>query len=200
MRKILSKIKRLLLPPPPDPIEALITAGIVKVGEGTRLEGIQIFIPNKTQGVTNIEIGKNCSIRGDIAIYSSSARITIGDNVYIGPGTVLECAQEIVIGDHVLISSHCNVIDTNSHSIHSEERKQDTLNLHKGLAHKNWDDVVSKKIEIGDSCWLGLRSIIIKGVVLAKGTIVAAGSVVTHNTQPFSVMAGNPARQVKTTD
>ena len=46
--------------------------------------------------------------------------------------------------------------------------------------------------------WIGLNSIILKGVNIGKCSIVAAGSVVTKNVPPYTVVAGNPARVVKT--
>lgn len=54
-------------------------------------------------------------------------------------------------------------------------------------------------IEIGDGCWVGARSTIMKGVRLPHDTIVAAGSVVTRSVEePNTVIGGNPAKTVRT--
>lgn len=172
----------------------------MEVGQSCDLSGMNVFIADKRPGSGNIRIGNTCCIRGTLVVYRHAAKIEIGNNVYIGPGTILECAEEIRIGDNVLISSNCNLIDTNSHSLHSYERVDDTADWKKGLAHKNWDIVVSKKLTIGNNSWLGLRTIIMKGVTLGEGTIVAAGSVVTKSSEPFSLVAGNPARFIRNVD
>ena len=53
-------------------------------------------------------------------------------------------------------------------------------------------------IIIGDNVWLGINSIILKGVTRGDNAIVAAGSVVTKNVPPNSIVAGNPAKVIKT--
>jgi acetyltransferase-like isoleucine patch superfamily enzyme len=95
---------------------------------------------------------------------------------------------------------NCNIIDTDSHSLHSGERKNDTVDWQKGLMYKDWNLVISQKVAIESKSWIGLRSIVLKGVTLSEGTIVAAGSVVTKSTEPFSLIGGNPAKFIKATD
>lgn len=50
---------------------------------------------------------------------------------------------------------------------------------------------------IENDAWIGCCSIILKGVHIGKGAIVAAGAVVTKNVKPWTVVAGNPAVEVK---
>jgi acetyltransferase-like isoleucine patch superfamily enzyme len=52
-------------------------------------------------------------------------------------------------------------------------------------------------IVLSDDVWLGHRALILSGVRIGQGAIVAAGSVVTKNVEPYSIVAGNPARHVK---
>jgi acetyltransferase-like isoleucine patch superfamily enzyme len=51
---------------------------------------------------------------------------------------------------------------------------------------------------IGARCFIGAHSILLPGVTIGNGSIVAAGSVVTHDVQPATIVAGNPARTVRT--
>ena len=51
---------------------------------------------------------------------------------------------------------------------------------------------------IGSRCFIGARSILLPGVSIGDGSIVAAGSVVTRDVAPGSIVAGNPARVVRT--
>ncbi len=58
-----------------------------------------------------------------------------------------------------------------------------------------------KDIRIGEECWIGMNVVILPGVELGKHTIVGAGSVVTHSfPEGYCVIAGNPARVLKTLD
>ncbi len=50
---------------------------------------------------------------------------------------------------------------------------------------------------IGHNCFIGARAIIMPGVTIGDGSIVAAGAVVTKNVAPGSMVAGNPARLLK---
>ena len=52
-------------------------------------------------------------------------------------------------------------------------------------------------IKICDNAWIGMNAIILKGVEIGEGAIVGAGSVVTKNVEPWTMVAGNPARVVK---
>ncbi|MDH2327389.1 CatB-related O-acetyltransferase [Cereibacter sp. SYSU M97828] len=50
---------------------------------------------------------------------------------------------------------------------------------------------------IGPDVWIGSEAWIMPGVTIGAGAIVAAKAVVTHDVPPYSVVAGNPAREVR---
>jgi len=50
---------------------------------------------------------------------------------------------------------------------------------------------------IGNDVWIGLDATIMPGVTIGDGAIIGAKSVVTHDVEPYTVVAGNPARVVK---
>ena len=53
-------------------------------------------------------------------------------------------------------------------------------------------------VRIGDKAWIGFNAIILKGVTVGEGAIVAAGAVVTKDVPPYTIVAGNPARVIRT--
>lgn len=55
-----------------------------------------------------------------------------------------------------------------------------------------------KPVRIEDDVWIGCGAIILNGITIGKCSIVGAGSVVMHDVPPYSVVAGNPARVIKT--
>ena len=52
-------------------------------------------------------------------------------------------------------------------------------------------------IVIGNDVWLGYRSVILAGVTIGDGAIVGAYSVVTKDVPPYTIVAGNPAKEIR---
>jgi acetyltransferase-like isoleucine patch superfamily enzyme len=55
-----------------------------------------------------------------------------------------------------------------------------------------------ESVIIGNNCWIGMNSIILKGVKIGDNSIIGAGSVVTTNVPDNSLAVGSPAKVVKT--
>lgn len=53
-------------------------------------------------------------------------------------------------------------------------------------------------IRIDNDVWIGAGAIIMNGVHLGEGCVIGAGSVVTKDVPPYTIVAGNPARVVRT--
>ncbi|WP_410878884.1 CatB-related O-acetyltransferase [Myroides sp. DW712] len=51
---------------------------------------------------------------------------------------------------------------------------------------------------IGDGAWIGMRAMIMPGITIGEGAIIASGAVVTKNVAPYTLVAGNPAKPIKT--
>ena len=56
------------------------------------------------------------------------------------------------------------------------------------------------KVDIKDWCYLGAHSLIMPGVTIVEESLIAAGSVVTKSVPPHTVVAGNPARIICSTE
>lgn len=50
---------------------------------------------------------------------------------------------------------------------------------------------------IGDGVWIGMRAMILPGVTIGEGAVIAVGSVVTKDVPPYTLVGGNPAREIK---
>ena len=144
-----------------------------------------------------VRVGNHSIIECNLIFDKPDSIIAIGDRTFVGASTIIS-AQEIKIGNDVLVSWGCYLIDHNSHSTDYNNRKDDVVNWAKG--QKDWTNVISKSIEIKDKAWIGFNSIILKGVTVGEGAIVGAGSVVTHDVPPYAIVAGNPARIIRMID
>jgi acetyltransferase-like isoleucine patch superfamily enzyme len=52
-------------------------------------------------------------------------------------------------------------------------------------------------VHIGNDVWIGAEAMILSGVTIGDGAIVAAGAVVSRDVEPYAVVAGNPAREIR---
>jgi galactoside O-acetyltransferase len=150
-----------------------------------------------------VKIGKNCMLDCNIYFESSDGNIEIGDNVYIGNSTLI-CRNKIVFENNVFVAWGCYFYDHDSHSTNYLERRkdlqrqiEDMKNGRNFIASKDWSVVNSKPIHVSSDAWIGMNSIILKGVRIGRGAIVAAGSVVIKDVPDWTVVAGNPAKVVK---
>jgi len=67
----------------------------------------------------------------------------------------------------------------------------------KGFDPGTWEKELRGDTVVGNDVWIGMEAVIMPGITIGDGAIVAARSVVTHDVPPYSIVAGNPARVVK---
>ena len=164
--------------------------GIFSIAPGSRIEGRKIrFKPE-----CSLTVGEGSMIDAAIVYDRSGAKITIGNRTFVGSSDLIS-AERIDIGDDVLISWGCTIVDHNSHSTNWGERSRDVGDWIQGK--KDWSSVRVKPVRICDKVWLGFNVIVLKGVTIGEGAVVAAGSVVTKDVSPHTMVAGNPARVVR---
>jgi acetyltransferase-like isoleucine patch superfamily enzyme len=182
----------------PNYADMLIKRGILQRGDNSEISKIysNVFCDNNI----NVIVGKDCQILGQIELQSKEAQVIIGDRVYIGPDTRIFCRERIEIESDVLISWGCTILDTNFHSLKSEERKDDVIDGKKGWGSLKWKGVRNSPIIIKQKSWIGFNSIITKGVTIEEGSVIGCGSVVVKSTDKYSVYAGNPASFIKNTE
>lgn len=124
------------------------------------------------------ELGKGVDIKPFVYLFYGKKTL-IGDGVFINTGVILEDAGGITIGDGTHIGCRVVVMTT-------DHEYQVSL--------KN---IVLKPVHIGKNAWIGANSTILPGVTVGDGAVVGAGAVVTHDVEPYTVVAGVPARVIK---
>jgi len=143
----------------------------------------------------SLEIGKNFTfstgsnfnqlswnIRGAIYV-ASGATMKIGDSVGVS-SSCLWCTKQITIGNHVDIGADTLILDTDAHHLNWQERR-------------NGGERSSKPVIIEDDVFIGIRSIILKGVTIGARSLIGAGSVVAKRVTPDCVAAGNPCKIIR---
>jgi maltose O-acetyltransferase len=109
------------------------------------------------------------------------------------------------IGDAVAINRGCKLYA----SAHSDSKVDIKIGNHVALGpevsifvaghdynYLNLPDTFGT-VEIGNDVWIGGRTIVLGGVKIGDGAVVAAGSIVTKDVEPYSIVAGVPAKFMK---
>lgn len=164
----------------------------IKIGSNSFFEKPKIL-----DGVKYIEIKDNSTIGhsswlGALDNYfkqSFNPKIIISNNVRIGNYACLTAIDEILIKDGCLLSEYVYISD-HYHGF------DPILNL----SPKDQPLFSKGKVEIGENSFIGYRVTILSGVKLGKNCVVGSHSVVTKSFPDYSMIAGSPARLIKTYD
>jgi acetyltransferase-like isoleucine patch superfamily enzyme len=153
--------------------------GLVKyfpppLGNALRSIALKVFGVNWTK----------CRIAEGVSI-TYPYRITMGEFVTVNEFSTISGYGGLNVGNNVLIGHQVSILSS-EHTFSSRE-----------LSIRS-QGIAPKRTVIGNDVWIGARAIILGGVVVGNGAIVAAGSVVTKDVQPFSVVAGVPAKPIRT--
>jgi maltose O-acetyltransferase len=125
------------------------------------------------------ECGRNVNIEKGATFGST---VTIGDNSGIGVNALV--SPGVHIGKNVMMGPECMMF-TQNHAF----KDLDVPMCEQGFSQR-------KPIIINDDVWIGARVTILPGVNIGKGSIIGAGSVVTQNVSEYSIVAGNPAKEI----
>lgn len=99
----------------------------------------------------------------------------------------------LILGNYVSIAPNVMFIPVSEHNY----RVLSTYPFKVKCLNKTCEALSKGSIIVEDDVWIGANSIILSGVRIGQGAVIAAGSVVTHDVEPYSIVAGNPAKFVK---
>lgn len=133
--------------------------------------------------------GADCNYKFINSQFQYSNKISLGNDVWLGPKTELDGAGEIEIGNGVIFGPEV--------CVYSRSHNFDSIDL-QALPFDNI--VLNSKVVIKDYVWIGRRAIILPGVTIGKAAIIGAGAVVAKDVPDYAVVVGNPARVVKYRD
>lgn len=154
----------------------------------------------------NVKIGDYCTIAEDVNFgnnvvvygHANLYGCSIGDNCKIG--MFVEIQSGAIIGNGVRIQSHsfiCSniIIEDDVFIGHNVNFVNDRYPTVKKAEMKSWK-CESSRVCRGAS--IGTGTTILCGVEIGENALVGAGSVVTHNVPPYTIVAGVPARVIRT--
>lgn len=174
----------------PHSIVSIDKSAKVTIKSGELTVNDSWFETRKRRYVSEFRLDKNSTFvcEGDFKLFQ-------GASIYVAPGaqlvlhggwsflntnSTLNCFHYIEIGEGCYISDNVSIADSDSHSIDGQK------------------DKVMVPIVIGDHVWIGKNVTVLKGVTIGSGAVIGAGAIVTKDVPSNTVVAGNPAKPIKT--
>lgn len=116
-------------------------------------------------------------------------KCAIGHGTSLGTNCVIRGGGKLEVGKYCAIGESVRVITSN----HDTDRLSMNYLVQDNLVGARF---MSEKIDVtvGNDVWIGDGVIILPGVVIGDGAVIGAGSVVTKPVDPYTIVAGNPAR------
>jgi acetyltransferase-like isoleucine patch superfamily enzyme len=137
----------------------------------------------KFWGLFTKRMGKNAYILDYCHIYNPKG-VEIGDYTGINHHTDIGGRGGLRIGNYVMIGPYCQILTA------EHEYRNQKLPIY-------LQPIKCNEVVIEDDVWIGTKVVVLPGVCVGKGAIVGAGSVVTKNVEPYSIVAGVPAKFLK---
>lgn len=113
---------------------------------------------------------------------AKNASLVLGDRVLINTGATVVANHSIVVGDHCLIGDLVAIFDSNHHRIEPSE------------------PIRIAPVRLGNNVWVGRAATILPGVTIGDHAVIAAGSIVTGDVPSKTLVAGAPAKPIRTLD
>lgn len=132
---------------------------------------------NKFKTGIDVSIGKNTFISDDTEI---------GNYTYIGGNSDVTRAK---IGNFVSIASNV--------SIGPGEHPVNKISTSHYFMENTYAQMVEKDCIIGNDVWIGVNSVIRRGVTIGNGAIIGANSYVNKDVPDFAIVAGSPAKLIR---
>ncbi len=159
------------------------------IGEGCKLINPRYFQVNGR----GVSIGKRLHAMAtrerpiQLTVYPNNQRpshLTLGNYCILLPGVRIAAATAITVGDNCMFATNSYLTDADWHDQYDRTSAPGKTGA----------------ITLGNNVWIGDSAIVCKGVSIGENSIVGAGAVVTHDVPANTVVAGNPAREVKQLD
>lgn len=150
-----------------------------RVGPGVRTAG-RPRVDN--QGF--MTIGANTLIRSvnvpvELAT-GRNGRLEIGDDCSLNYGVSIGALGRVTLGARCRLGPYVMIVDSEFHDVYDRALRP-----------------APRPVVIGDDVWIGAKASVMPGVTIGRGAVVGTAAVVTHDVEPFTVVAGVPAKVLR---
>lgn len=169
----------------------------VALADSAYVESTFSFYLFRSERADAARIGEGASAYlGTMFDIGANGRVSIGDYTLLN-GARIVCDAEIIIEDYVLVSWNVLLMDSYRAPVDPDARRELVKRL-PGSPLRRFDPYgPAQPIRIGRAAWLGFDCCVLPGVTVGEGAVVGARSIVSSDVEPYSIVAGNPARLVR---
>lgn len=153
-------------------------------GVATAYGAVDISFGTKVYGKKGGEvcIDKGITIAKNTVVAAVKGKILIGKNCFIGRNCSIIAHESINIGDNCMFGPGVVIYD--------HDHIFDEMGVHN-------EGYATSPIVIGDRCWLGANSVILRGSVIGDGCVIGAGTVVKGVIPPHSIVTNNTSIRIR---
>jgi acetyltransferase-like isoleucine patch superfamily enzyme len=172
----------------------------VHLDEAAYVETSHSFLRFRSEATVGARFGRGASMyKSSMLDVGPAGTLLLGDFAML-QGARIVCEREIRIGSHSMLSWQVLLMDSYRFP-DSPAARREILRRVPGAAPRIPAAVTDPSpIRIESNVWIGFGSCVLPGVTVGEGAIVGARSVVTTDVEPYTVVAGNPARFVRRID
>ncbi len=164
--------------------DELVHLGLGAVGRNVRVDRTAVLL-----NPAGIRIGDHVRIDAFCLISAFGAGVSIGCHVHIATGVYIYGSGGVAIGDFAGVSARSIIYSAND-DYSGEHLTGPTL-------PPEFTAVTTAPVHIGRHAVLGAGSVVLPGVAFGEGSVSGALSLIKQSVEPFTMVAGAPARKVK---
>ena len=164
-------------------------------------------IPNKDQKFPLPNYDRLCFLKNVV----KNPNIIVGDYTYYDDFETVENFEKNVkylfdfIGDQLIIGKFCMIASDVTFIMNGTNHLSDAISSYPfAIFGGDWSNAMDGKsyptkgnTEVGNDVWIGYGATIMPGVKIGDGAIIATKSVVTSDVEPYSIVGGNPAKEIR---
>jgi virginiamycin A acetyltransferase len=166
-----------------------------------------MIIPDKNQVFPLANYNRLCFLKNII----KNPNIIVGDYTYYDDFENVENFEKNVkyhfdfIGDKLIIGKFCMIASDVTFIMNGANHLADAISSYPfAIFGEDWAYAMDGKSYpvkgdtiIGNDIWIGYKATIMPGIKIGDGAIIATGSVVTKDVEPYSIVGGNPAKEIR---
>jgi acetyltransferase-like isoleucine patch superfamily enzyme len=161
----------------------------VLVGAGSYIYSSFGFLHCNSQMPAGVRIGRHSGVyNGTFFDIGPHAEIVIGDYCAL-VGVIFSTDGKVSVGDYTFFAHEVVVADSD-YSVPGS-----AVRLNSNWAARALHCCMS--LRIGSNVWIGAQSALIGSIEIGDGAIIGAGAVIREDVPPYTIWAGNPARQIR---
>jgi acetyltransferase-like isoleucine patch superfamily enzyme len=169
----------------------------VTVAESAYVETTFSFLLFRSERADGVTIGRGASTYlGTMFDVGRQGRVSVGDFALVH-GARIMCDADVTIEEYAFISWNVVLMDSYRVAFDPDTRRDAVRRVPLERPRRIEPAVAARPVRIGRAAWVGFDSCILPGVTVGEGAVIGARSVVTADVEPFTIVAGNPARLVR---